>query len=179
VSFAVPTIEGEIKSYLRDSSWLVRRPRQLQELHLELRATVPRIAQRLGHEPSIAEIAEETGIAPARVAEALACGQGRHPASLDAPLRDGADEHETVTLGDTIRASGSDFARADLSAALHEACRTLTPREQRIIYLRFVHEQTQSQIARECGVTQMQISRLLAKILATLRERLGPEALAA
>ncbi|WP_324014717.1 sigma-70 family RNA polymerase sigma factor [Microbacterium sp. JZ37] len=177
VSFAVPTIAGEIKRHLRDTSWVVRPPRQLQELHAELRTAVPRIAQQLGHDPSPAEIAAETGFAVEHVVEAIDCGQGRQPASLDAPHA--ATPDGSLTLGDTLHASGADFARAEVSAALAAACRTLSPRERRILYLRFFHEQTQAEIARECGVTQMQISRLLTKILSTLRGQLTPDLLAA
>ncbi|MDI6942256.1 sigma-70 family RNA polymerase sigma factor [Microbacterium barkeri] len=177
VSFAVPTIAGEIKRHLRDTSWVVRPPRQLQELHAELRTAVPRIAQQLGHDPSPAEISAETGFAVEHVVEAIDCGQGRQPASLDAPHA--ATPDGSLTLGDTLHASGADFARAEVSAALAAACRTLSPRERRILYLRFFHEQTQAEIARECGVTQMQISRLLTKILSTLRGQLTPDLLAA
>ncbi|GAA4189825.1 SigB/SigF/SigG family RNA polymerase sigma factor [Microbacterium oryzae] len=179
VSFAVPTIAGEIKRYLRDTSWLVRPPRHLQELHSELRTTIPGIAQRLGHEPSAAEIAQETGFSVDDIVQALDCGQSRQPASLDAPHGIAADGLGTLTLGDTLRATGTEFARAEVAAALADACRTLSPRDRRILYLRFVHEQSQAEIARECGVTQMQISRLLTKILATLRGRLTPDLLAA
>ncbi|PKI93127.1 hypothetical protein CW368_02255 [Actinomycetales bacterium SN12] len=177
VSFAVPTISGEIKRYLRDSSWVVRPPRQLQELSVELRSEVPRIAQSLGREPSLEEVAEELDLPVERVAEAMACAQGRRPVSLDTPQR--GDWTEGLALGDTLRAGHDDFARAELSVAVERACATLTPRERKIIHLRFVREYTQSEIARECGVTQMQISRLLTKIMTTLRSHLSPELLAA
>lgn len=177
VSFAVPTISGEIKRYLRDTSWVVRPPRQLQELSVQLRTEVPRIAQSLGRDPSPEEIADALHLPVDQVAEAMQCTQGRRPLSLDTPQRlDGGDG---TALGETLRAGHDDFARAELSVAVERACATLTPRERKIVYLRFVREYTQSEIARECGVTQMQISRLLTKIMTTLRSRLSPELLAA
>jgi len=177
VSFAVPTISGEIKRYLRDSSWVVRPPRQLQDLSVQLRTEVPRIAQALGREPSLEEIAEELDVPLDRVADAMACAHGRRPVSLDTPQR--GDCAEGLALGDTLRAGRDDFAQAELNVAVERACAALTPRERKIIHLRFVREYTQSEIAQECGVTQMQISRLLTKIMTTLRSRLSPELLAA
>lgn len=179
VSFAVPTISGEIKRYLRDSSWFVRPPRQLQELSSQLRTQLPALTQKLGHEPSIAEIAEETGFPVESVSEALQCDHGRHAVSLDAPQRDSSSEGDVLTLAGTLQDTDAPLARMELRAALADACRPLTPRERRILYLRFVQEQTQAEIARECGVTQMQISRLLSKIMRTLRDRLSPALLAA
>src|SRR5690606_16071454 len=95
----------------------------------------------------------------------------RHPASLAAPAHE-ADEGGGATLGDTVPDEAEAFGRAELRATLEAACRTLTPREQRIVHLRFVDEMTQSQIAAEFGVTQMQISRILARVLGLLREQL-------
>jgi RNA polymerase sigma-B factor len=178
VAFAVPTIAGEIKRYFRDASWMVRPPRALQELDLELRPAVSALSQRIGRDPSIDEIAEETGIAPHRVAEGLRCVQARQPVSLDAPARMTGDG-EGATLGEILRAPEDDFSRADRMVAISRACGALSPRDRKILRMRFVQDCTQDEIARECQVTQMQISRLLTRILRELRSRLSPELLAA
>ena len=172
VSFVVPTISGEIKRYLRDSTWTVRPPRSLQELHAELRRSMEDLTQRLGREPTLAELAEAAGKPPAVVAEALGCAQGRQPVSLDTPVGGEAREAGCATLGDALPAPATDFERADLAITLAQACRSLSPSERRILHLRFYREYTQTQIAAECGVSQMQVSRLLTRILGTLRARL-------
>jgi len=178
VSFAVPTVAGEIKRHLRDRTWAVRPPRRLQELHLRLDAEMPELAQRLGRTPTLAELSAHLGEPRSVVAEALECGQGMRPASLDAE-HEGPGGHEPVTLADLLGAEDDAFARAELLATLRRACLPLTARERRILHLRFYEEWTQEQIAAELGVTQMQVSRLLAKILATLRSRIdADEALA-
>lgn len=173
VAFAVPTISGEIKRHLRDASWMVRPPRQLQERSAWVREQIADLEQRLGREPTLAELADAAGLTRAEAAEAVGCMESRHPASLDAPAHE-ADEGGGATLGDTVpdEAEAEAFGRAELRATLEAACRTLTPREQRIVHLRFVDEMTQSQIAAEFGVTQMQISRILARVLGLLREQL-------
>lgn len=172
VSFAVPTIAGEIKRYLRDSTWFVRPPRHLQDLHAALRVTERELAQRLGRDPLPAELAEAMGEPVGRVLEALRCAHWRDPASLDAPHRSTVDSGEAGTLADTLHAGTGEFENAELAATLADACRVLSDRERRIVHLRFFEERTQAEIARECGVTQVQISRVLMKILATLRDRL-------
>lgn len=178
VSFAVPTIAGEIKRYFRDCSWVVRPPRSLQELDTELRTATSTLRQRLGREPSLDEVAEETGVPRPQVAEGLRCGQARQPVSLDMPSRPHADG-ESPTFGETLHAPEDDFSRADRLVAISHACRGLSPRDRKILKMRFVQDCTQDEIARECHVTQMQISRLLTRILRDLRARLSPELLAA
>ncbi|HWU58488.1 MAG TPA: sigma-70 family RNA polymerase sigma factor [Microbacteriaceae bacterium] len=174
-SYAVPTMAGEIKRYLRDSTWLVRPPRQLQELRALLIKEKPRMTQELGRTPTTYDMAADLGESVDQVAEALTCQHGMWPVSLDANVHD----DETVTLADTIGITDPEFERTELSAAVWSACSTLSERELRIVYLRFYLEQTQSEIARQLGVTQMQVSRLLSKILGALREHLSPELLAA
>lgn len=176
-SFAVPTIAGEIKRHLRDNGWVVRPPRPLQELHGTVVREIPRIAQEIGHDPSSREIADGLGESVERVAEALTCRQGMSPASLDAAVH--GDDGDGFTLADTLGAPSDDLERAELVQTLRTACIRLTPRERRIVFLRFFREQTQSEIAMQLGVTQMQVSRLLTKILSQLRSALAQEPSAA
>lgn len=174
-SFAVPTIAGEIKRHLRDNGWVVRPPRSLQELHGLIVKERSCAAQDLGHDPSPAELAERIGEDPARVAEAVSCRNGMSPVSLDTAVH---EDDDGTTLADTIGFADVELERAELVQTLRSACRCLSARERRILYLRFFREQTQSEIAVEIGVTQMQVSRLLTKILGALRGAL-PELAAA
>jgi RNA polymerase sigma-B factor len=164
VSFAVPTISGEIKRHLRDNGWFIRPPRRIQELRSILLAEVPRLTQQLGRDPEPEEIARDLGETVDRVTEAIDCQESLRPVSLDLALHD-----DGLTLGDTIGDVDRELERAELTAMLRAACDQLTPRQQRIVYLRFFHEQTQAEIAAELGVTQMQVSRLLTQIMTRLR----------
>jgi RNA polymerase sigma-B factor len=167
VAFAVPTISGEIKRYLRDQSWFVRPPRRLQELRLAASSAVPQLAQTLRREPTVTELAGYLGAPQELVAEAVSGGASVHPVSLDAGTGD-----DELSMGATIGVVDERLERADLRLSLRIALGQLTPRERRIVYLRFIEERTQREIAAEIGVTQMQVSRLLGKILVRLREQL-------
>jgi RNA polymerase sigma-B factor len=175
-SFAVPTIAGEIKRHFRDDSWFVRPPRSLQELRSAVAKESPRLAQQLGREPTSAELAGCLGQSERRVEEAVDCGGAMHPVSLDAPL---ASEGERGTFADMLPSSDGTLEQAERVQALRAACRALAPRERLIIFRRFYEERTQSEIAREIGVTQMQVSRLLVSTLARLRELLREQPVAA
>jgi RNA polymerase sigma-B factor len=174
-SFAVPTIAGEIKRHLRDNGWFVRPPRHIQELHNTLRAEIPRLAQELGHSPAARDIARTLDESVDAVSEALGCGASLHPVSLDITVHD----DDTITLADTIGGVDRGLERAELAATLRSVCTRLTLRERRILYLRFIREQSQSEIARELNVTQMQVSRLLSQILGKLRDELSADLVSA
>ncbi len=169
VSYAVPTISGEVKRYLRDNGWFVRPPRPVQELRARLMLEAPELAQRLGRMPTSRELAGWLDLDIARVREALGAGDGMRPASLDATV----SSEDGELLAETIGRADPALERAERLVTIARACRCLTPREQRIVYLRFFEERTQQEIGRELGVTQMQVSRLLARILEQLRERLA------
>ncbi len=171
VSFAVPTITGEIKRHLRDDIWFVRPPRRVQELRLAIAHVSPELAQELGHAPTWAQLAERLREDPRDVREALGSDQSMHPASLSSVVA----EDDSVALADLVGGCDAELERAEMLATVAPACKRLAPRERRILYLRFYEDRTQQEIARELGVTQMQVSRLLARILARLREAVqGP-----
>ena len=169
-SFAVPTIAGEIKRHFRDDCWFVRPPRSLQELKSTVEHEAPRLAQRLGREPSRGEIAEHVGQPADRIDEAISCGRAMRPLSLDAPV---AAVEEKATFGETLDSGDHSLEQAEQVQSLRLACRELPQRERLIIYRRFYEDRTQSEIAEEIGVTQMQVSRLLVSTLAKLRSLLG------
>ncbi len=168
-AFAVPTIAGEIKRHLRDNGWFIRPPRAVQELRARVRDCLPALTQRLGRDPGASEIAAELGVTVAEVEEAISCQQNITPASLD--IRVGADQSDS--LGDLLPDEHAATEQSEAAAMVWSATRTLTPRERRIIHLRWFEDRTQQEIAREIGVTQMQVSRVLTKTLARLRTTLG------
>ncbi|MEV8337903.1 sigma-70 family RNA polymerase sigma factor [Leucobacter sp. NPDC077196] len=172
VSFAVPTISGEIKQYLRDTSWFVRPPRRLQELAIEVPAVRELLEQELGRAPRIAELADVLHRPHALVAEAVQCHSARQAISIHTPLPGGSEE---LTLADSLPYRENEYARTELALTLERATRMLTEDERRIVRLRFEDQLTQSEIALECGVSQMQVSRLLSSILRRLRAALSSD----
>jgi RNA polymerase sigma-B factor len=171
-AFAVPTITGEIKRHLRDSGWFVRPPRRVQELRARISEAAPRLAQAFGREPTPAELRDDLGESIAEVREALACGDHLQPASLDGPVGPDRD----ATMGQLLPARGDELDRAESAAVVAAALRALAPRDRRVVELRFFEDRTQSDIASVLGVTQMQVSRILAHTLAAMRDHIqhGP-----
>ena len=170
--FAIPTIIGELKRHFRDRTWSVRVPRRLQELRLAITAANGTLHHTLGRSPGVADIAEYLGISEEEVLEGLEGARAYHSTSLSTPVTDQGTE-----LGDTLGGQDAGFELAELRIALGPALASLDEREQRIVSLRFYGNLTQSQIAEQVGISQMHVSRLLAKALTKLRSRLGDAAL--
>jgi len=163
--FAVPSILGELKRYFRDATWTVRPPRRIQELRPRLSAAEESLTQRLGRPPTPSEIAEEVGCTTEDVLEAHESGTCASPDSLnDSPPGDSG-----FSWIDRLPDEELGFHRAEAVAVLGPACRGLKHRDRRILELRFYEQKTQQQIADELGVTQVQVSRLLQRILTDLR----------
>ncbi|MDO7866953.1 sigma-70 family RNA polymerase sigma factor [Nocardioides jiangxiensis] len=167
LAYAVPTIRGEVKKHFRDHGWTVRPPRRIQELQAEVIRTRSELEQETGHEPDLAEIAEAIGEDEAEVAEAMAADGCFSPSSLDQPVRSSG-----TPLGELMASEEDGFDAAEARAMLADAIRTLGPRDRKILRMRFFDGLTQKEIGREIGVTQMQVSRLLTRILADLRSAL-------
>jgi RNA polymerase sigma-B factor len=174
-AYAFPTVAGEVKRYFRDSTWSVRPPRGLQEAVLAVRAAQTELAQQLGCAPTTDQLADVTDMEPGVINKALVAEEGFSALSLDAPVR-GADEG---TIGETIADPCDDFDHVDTISALRSTLATLTERERLILSLRFDHDMTQEQIGARLGVSQMQVSRTLARVFAVLRERLQDDVPAA
>jgi RNA polymerase sigma-B factor len=168
LSYAVPTVTGEVKRYFRDFGWTVRPPRRVQELQGQIARVSSEMTNRLGRSPKPSEVASEIGLDVETVIEALAADGAFTPASLDVPVgEDGA-----ATLGDLMPDQDTDLECAEARIMLGPAVRSLSPRDRRILELRFFEGWTQEQIAQDIGVTQMQVSRLLSRILKDLRNHL-------
>lgn len=171
LSFAVPTIRGEIRRYFRDFGWTVRPPRWLQELQPRLVAAEAELFQQLGRSPRPSELAQHLDVELDRVLDALSANGCFSPASLDAPYGEG-EASPADRLGVVEAAFGSVEARVALKPLLA----SLSDRERRILELRFGAGLTQAEIGAEIGVTQMQISRLLTRLLTKMRKTLESDA---
>jgi RNA polymerase sigma-B factor len=161
-TFAVKCIVGELKRHFRDRGWAVKAPRRLQELYLELGHDIDRLAQELGRAPTVAELAKASGTTEAAVLEAIEAGRG-YRSSLDAP------DQEGQPLVDLLGSDDADLVSVENRSVLVSALQQLSARDQLVVRLRFVDGLTQSEIATRLGVSQMQVSRLLATSLQRLR----------
>jgi RNA polymerase sigma-B factor len=169
LSFAVPTITGEIKRHFRDQGWSVRVPRRLQELHLSLNAAVGELAQKNGRAPTPSELADHLRIPRAEVLEGLAVANAYRSSSLDERL---SGEDDSPTLAATLGEEDAALEGVEYRESLQPLLATIPARERRILILRFFGNMTQSQIAADIGISQMHVSRLLSQTLAKLREGL-------
>ncbi|MBC9714777.1 SigB/SigF/SigG family RNA polymerase sigma factor [Streptomyces sp. TRM66268-LWL] len=168
-TFALPTIRGEIKRFFRDTTWAVRVPRRLQELRLDLSKATTVLEQANGRTPTTAELAAHLGLDEAEVREGQTAANGYTASSLDQP-NDGPDTDDT--LADRIGYLDPELAKVENLHTLRPLIAALSARDRKILALRFVAERTQSEIGRELGVSQMQVSRLLTRILTGLRAQL-------
>jgi RNA polymerase sigma-B factor len=168
LSYAVPSMRGEVRRYFRDNGWMVRPPRRIQELQGRIAGAESRLATSLGRPPRTAELAAELGEETADVEEALAANGCFTPTSLDQEARGvGA-----TLIGGGLATEEAGFAAAEARVALRPALSKLGERERRIVTMRFFGQCTQQEIADDIGVTQMQVSRLLNSIFAKLRRDL-------
>lgn len=170
-SFAVPTMLGEVKRFFRDRVWAVRPPRRVQELRSAMTAASDELCQVLGATPSEADLADHLGADPAEIREAQQCGQYYAALSIDQTVS-GA-EVEGLTLADLVGAPDAGYDDAEAIVALTTACRELSSRDAHIVYRRYFCGWTQHEIGEEIGITQMQVSRLLKRILGQLRTSIG------
>ncbi len=168
LTYAVPTIRGEVMRHFRDHGWSVRPPRRVQELQWRVNQCIERLEHDLGREPRSAEVIEELGIDAADYQEAIEAFGCFQPTSLDQPVRTDA----TSSLGELIPDVADLEGAADARVALAPVVRRLSERDRRILHLRFFEDLTQAEIGEDLGVTQMQVSRLLSRILGTMREDL-------
>ena len=167
-TYATPTVVGEIKRHFRDKGWAVRVPRRLQELRLALTTATAELSQQHGRSPTVHELAEKLAISEEEVLEGLESANAYSTLSLDVPDPD----DESPAVADTLGAEDEALEGVEYRESLKPLLEDLPPREKRILLLRFFGNMTQSQIAQEVGISQMHVSRLLARTLAQLREKL-------
>ncbi|WP_030314855.1 RNA polymerase sigma factor SigF [Streptomyces flavochromogenes] len=169
-TFAVPYIVGEIKRFFRDTTWAVHVPRRLQEARVELAKATDELSSRLGRAPRISELAPAMDLSEDEVVEAQVAANGYHSTSLDARLAGGDSEDEDAALADLIGEEDPALSLFEEFHTLAPLVDALAPRDRLLLHLRFVEELTQSQIGERLGVSQMHVSRLLARNLDRLRD---------
>ena len=166
-AYAAPTIAGEVKRYLRDHCWVVRPPRPIQDLRRQVLARSEEMTQVLQRTPTLEEVAGDLQIEACQVREALMAGTSKRPDSLDAPAGEGRD-----SLQGTLSSAGCPTDKLEDILALRNALRTLSAEARHVLYRRYYREETQSTIADALGMSQMQVSRKLSRILVALQTQL-------
>lgn len=173
-TFAMPTVVGELRRHFRDKTWSMRVSRRLKDLHLEIRSASERLTHTLGHQPSVAELADDLDVSVEEVLEAMEAGATYRASSLDAgPVGDDGPDGASE-----VRMPGADdpsMVETPERVAVLRSLEQLPQRDRRVVYLRFYLGMTQSEIAEEIGVSQVHVSRILRATLAKLGEDLEGE----
>ena len=165
-TYGVPMICGEVKRYLRDNN-AVRVSRSIRDLAYHSMQAREELQMRDGREPKISEIAAQVGASPENVAMALESAVA--PTSLYEPVF--SDGEDSFALLDQLRdATGEESWISDMM--FRDTVRALTPRERRIIALRYLNGKTQTQVAKEIGISQAQVSRLEKAALNHIKEQI-------
>ncbi|NUR59569.1 MAG: SigB/SigF/SigG family RNA polymerase sigma factor [Catenulispora sp.] len=170
LTYATPMISGEIKRHFRDTSWDVHVPRSMQELSTAVRAAEEELTHLTGTPPTAAEIARRLELSADEVADAYEAAAAYNAASLDVPVA--MADGDGSSLGDLLGDDDPEFDKVVDREALKPLLAQLGAREKRILLMRFFRNMSQAEIGAELGVSQMQVSRLLSRILGDLRDRL-------
>lgn len=170
--YAVPSITGELRRHFRDRSWGVRPPRRLQELRAAAGAASAEITQSCGHRPTVEELAAALQEPADQVREALLASRDRRLTSLDAALEADA----TASLGTVLGVEDAGYDAVVDLLSVRTLLSSLSERDRRVLALRYHRGWTQARIAAEVGVTQVQVSRLLARMLSGVRAALDEAA---
>lgn len=170
-SFAIPTIVGEIKRYMRDKTWSVHVPRRIKELGPRIKRAVDELTIQLQRSPHIADIARHVNVTEEEVLETLEIGRNYHSLSVDSEIEADSDG-STVTLLDLIGQTDDGFDRVDQELTISKVIHVLNEREKNVIFLTFFDNLSQKQAGEVLGISQMHISRLQRRALLKLREAL-------
>lgn len=166
LSFAVPTITGEVRRHFRDHGWAVKVPRRIKELQPQLNTATNDLARQLQRSPNASELAEHLGIDRALVVDALVANSNYSVLSIDAPR---GEDDEGGSLKDTMGETDPSLEKVLSVQTVRPLIAALPERERTVIKLRFFDEMTQTDIAEHIGCSQMHVSRLLARALDKLR----------
>jgi RNA polymerase sigma-B factor len=167
--FATPTILGELRRYFRDTGWSVHVPRSAQELVMKIQNANEELTTRTGRAPSVQDLSENLDISIEDVLEGLYAANAYETTSLETPT-EGSDE-KGQTLGETIGAEDERYELVETGASAAKLLRDLPERERRILHMRFIQDMTQTEIAAQIGISQMQVSRLLRGSLTRLTKQ--------
>ena len=174
-TYATPTIVGEIRRYFRDKAWSLKVPRRLQELNQAANKAVDALSAKLGRSPTIAEIAKAIGATEEETLESIELGNAYETVSLDTRMSNESDS-APMTLSEFVGGEDENLknllSHGDLAAALEK----LEEREKAIITQRFFQDMSQAEVAKKLNISQMHVSRLQQRALASLKRYMAEEA---
>ncbi|QJD84355.1 sigma-70 family RNA polymerase sigma factor [Cohnella herbarum] len=164
--YAMKSIIGHMKNYLRDKSWYIQVPRRIKEKGLVVQQAIDELTGKLERSPNVEEIAAHLGLETEETLEILAGRDLYHFVSLDTPI---SDDDSTAVLGELIGSPVDDFSALDLKLDLQEAMAQLKPEERQVLLMVFESGLSQRSIADELGVSQMSISRIQKRAIDKLK----------
>ena len=167
-TFAVPTILGELRRHFRDKTWVVRVPRDLQELYLAVQGERERLWQELGREPTADDVANRLERPVEDVVDALEAGHGYAPSSLDVPV---GEAHDGDTRQDFLEDPRDPFGASENALIIEQLSADLSERDREVFRLRFCEDLTQREIGARVGCSQMHVSRILREGMRRLQAR--------
>jgi RNA polymerase sigma-B factor len=170
LAFAVPTMMGEVRRYFRDHGWSVKVPRRLKELNSQLKRSREELFQQFGRAPTASEIATHLGIDREEVVQAQIASSAYSTLSSDAP-RGASDDDEGRSVSSSLGDLDANLDKVLDVETVRPLLAALPEREQEVLRLRFFENMTQTQIGERLGISQMHVSRLLARSLAALRQQ--------
>lgn len=173
-AFAVPTIIGEIKRFLRDKTWSVHVPRRIKELGPKIKTTIEELTVKLQRSPKMNEIAEVLEISEEEVLEALEMGKSYQALSVDHSI-DADSEGGTVTLHDIVGQVDEGYEKINQMLVLEKALHVLTEREKQIIQYTYLENMSQKEAGEKLQISQMHVSRLQRRAIKKLQEAINKE----
>lgn len=170
VAFAIPTMMGEVRRHFRDHGWTMHVPRRIRDLHVQISRARTYLTQELDRAPTAGELAASLGVDHEQIVECLVAADAYQLRSIDAPVE--SDDQRPRMVADTFGQVDDGIERVLDRTAVRPLLEALPEVERQVLYLRFFESKTQSQIAAQIGTSQMQVSRILSRTLAKLREEL-------
>jgi RNA polymerase sigma-B factor len=167
LAFAVPTILGEMRQYFRDAGWALHVPRAAKERAVEVRNAIESLRSLHGCSPTVNQLAEYLEFDIEQVLDAMAAMEAYETCSLDTPRQ--SEQGTTGTYAETVGDEDERFEMIECDATLCAALAEISPRDRLVLWMRFIEDLTQSEIAERIGLSQMQVSRLLRASLDRLR----------
>ncbi|WP_067681603.1 SigB/SigF/SigG family RNA polymerase sigma factor [Nocardia miyunensis] len=171
LAFAVPTVMGEVRRHFRDRTWMVRVPRPTKELQAALGPATERLAHRLHRMPNASELAAELDVDRVEVTQALLAANAYNADTIDGSPDDTGREPGAAQLARELGGEDNGYQLTEDALAIAPLLRELPAREREVLHLRFFENRTQTQIAEQIGVSQMQVSRILSATLTALRHQ--------
>jgi len=165
--YAMKSIIGHLKNYLRDKSWYIQVPRRIKEKGLLIQQAIDHLTVELGRSPKMEEIASHLALSVEETIEILSCRESYHYVSLDTPLS--GEGESTATIGDLIGSDKDDYLNVDNRLDLEEALDQLKAEEKKVLILAYHNGKSQRDIADQLGVSQMSVSRIQKRAIEKLK----------